>query len=199
MKTLVVPRKITILTIALFTVLCLISLAGNPPVYEQTQFAGKILDEKQIYDGDTLKDVKILLSRGHACTVGEVWPGIFTDANGFYIQTDIRIAGIDTPEKRPSTKHKDGSPRSDESRNNEKKAAEASRQALIDLLRKHDFAFKVVAPQEGKYAGRTVAECKVGGIDVAEYLIEKGHALPYDGGTKTTVNWEVLDKGLMRE
>ena len=198
MKTLVTSRKITVLTVMLFAVLCLISLAGDPPVYQQTQFAGKILNESQIYDGDTIKDVKILLSRGHACTLGEVWPGVFTDLNGFYIQTDIRIAGIDTPEKRPSTKNSDGSPRSDESRNNERKAAEASRKALADLLRKHNFEFKIVAPEEGKYAGRTVAECKVGGIDVAEYLIEKGHALPYDGGTKTTVNWEVLDKGLMR-
>ena len=135
---------------------------------------------------------------GHACTVGEVWPGIFTDENGFYVQTDIRISGIDTPEKRPSTKNKDGSKRSEVSRNNEKKAAAASRQALVDLLRQHNFEFKVLSPEEGKYAGRTVAVCEIGGRDVAEYLIEKGHALPYDGGTKTTVNWDVLDKGLMR-
>ena len=198
MKMLVLPRKITFLILVSFVVFSLISLAGDPPVYQQTQFTAKILDESQIYDGDTIKNVKILLSRGHACTLGEVWPGVFTDANGFYIQTDIRIAGIDTPEKRPLTKNRDGSTRSEVSRNNEKKAANVSRQALIDLLRTHNFQFKVVSPQEGKYAGRTVAECKVGNIDVAQYLIEKGHALPYDGGTKTQVNWEMLDKGLMR-
>ena len=182
-----------------FAFLGLISFAADPPIYQQTQFAGKILDATQIYDGDTIKDVKILVSRGHACTVGEVWPGVFTDANGFYVQTDIRIAGIDTPEKRPSTKNRDGSPRSKKSRDNEKYAAQAARNALIGLLRKHNFEFTITAPQQGKYAGRTVAHCRVGDIDVAAYLIEKGHALPYDGGTKTHVNWEVLDKGRMRE
>ena len=198
MKMLVLNRKRVFLTLMVFAFLCLISLAADIPIYQQTQFTGKIHDASQIYDGDTIKDVRILVSKGHACTLGEVWPGVFTDANGFYVQTDIRIAGIDTPEKRPSTKNRDGSPRTKRSRDNEKFAAQASRNALIGLLRKHNFEFTITAPQQGKYAGRTVAHCTVGGIDVAEYLIEKGHALPYDGGTKTQVNWEVLDKGLMR-
>jgi len=198
MKMLVLTRKRVFLSLIVFAFLCFISLAADIPIYQQTQFAGQILDESQIYDGDTIKDVKILVSKGHACTLGEVWPGVWTDANGFYVQTDIRIAGIDTPEKRPSTKNRDGSPRSKRSRDNEKYAAQASRNALIGLLRRHNFAFKITAPQQGKYAGRTVANCTVGGVDVAAYLIEKGHALPYDGGTKTEVNWEALDKGRMR-
>lgn len=195
---LIPTRKKVFLSLIVFAFLYLIAFAADPPIYQQTQFAGKILDATQIYDGDTIKDVKILVSKGHADTVGEVWPGVFTDAHGVYIQTDIRIAGIDTPEKRPSTKNRDGSPRSKKSRDNEKYAAHAARNALIGLLRKHNFAFTITAPQQGKYAGRTVANCRVGDIDVAAYLIEKGHALPYDGGTKTHVNWEVLDKGLMR-
>lgn len=198
MKMLILNRKRVLASLLVFAFLCLISLAADIPIYQQTQFAGKIHDASQIYDGDTLKDVRILVSKGHACTVGEVWPGVFATENGFYIETDIRIAGIDTPEKRPSTKNRDGSPRTKKSRDNEKYAAQASRNALIGLLRRHNFEFKITAPQQGKYAGRTVAHCRVGDIDVSEYLIEKGHALPYDGGTKTHVNWEVLDKGLMR-
>ncbi len=38
----------------------------------------------------------------------------------------------------------------------------------------------------------------VDGVDVTEYLIERGHALPYDGGRKAELDWEELNKGLMR-
>lgn len=43
-------------------------------------------------------------------------------------------------------------------------------------------------PKLGKYAGRIVADVNVGGVDVAKYLIGKGYAKPYDGGTKP--KWE---------
>ena len=198
MKMLILNRKRVLASLLVFAFLCLISLAADIPIYQQTQFAGKIHDASQIYDGDTLKDVKILVSRGHACTVGEVWPGVFATENGFYIETDIRIAGIDTPEKRPSTKTGTVPHARKRVEITKSTPAQASRNALIGLLRRHNFEFKITAPQQGKYAGRTVAHCRVGDIDVSEYLIEKGHALPYDGGTKTHVNWEVLDKGLMR-
>ena len=63
MKMLILNRKRVLASLLVFAFLCLISLAADIPIYQQTQFAGKIHDASQIYDGDTLKDVKILVSR----------------------------------------------------------------------------------------------------------------------------------------
>ena len=147
--------------------------------------------DKQIYDGDTLKDVRVLVHRHDFIPeeYGNPWPGVYITERGIEIETDIRIAGIDTPEKRVSTKHADGSLRSEGSREREKTAALASRQALIDLLKTNDNRFSISDPQQGKYAGRTVADVAVKETDVAMYLIEKGHAKPYNGGTKLQWNW----------
>jgi len=144
----------------------------------------------QTYDGDTINDVNILVldhSFGME-DVGQLWPGVFSTPDGIEIVTDIRIGGIDTPEKRTSTKNPDGSKRSEASRQREKTAAAAARQALIDMLK----GAKVISlsnPIHGKYAGRTVADLAVDDTDVATKLIEAGHAKPYDGGTKTQWNW----------
>ena len=147
--------------------------------------------ETQIYDGDTLKDVRVLVHRHDFIpeAYGTPWPGVYITERGIEIETDIRIAGIDTPEKRTSTKNKDGTPRSEESRQREKAAAAASRQALIDLLKTNDNRFSISDPQHGKYAGRTVANVAIREIDVATTLIRLGHAKPYFGGTKPQWNW----------
>lgn len=147
--------------------------------------------EKQVYDGDTLKDVRVLIHTYDFIPedYGHPWPGVHITDRGVEIETDIRIAGIDTPEKRTSTKNADGSPRSEASRQREKAAAAASRQALIDMLKANNNRFSISAPIHGKYAGRTVADMAVNEMDVATYLIEKGHAQPYDGGTKPQWNW----------
>lgn len=145
----------------------------------------------QVYDGDTIKDVRVKVLH-HAFASDETglkWPGVIIDADGVYIVTDIRIAGIDTPEKRTSTKNADGSPRSEASRNKEKAAAVAARQALIDIIKNNNNKISLTDPQHGKYAGRTVADVAVGEMDVASLLIQHGHAKPYDGGTKPEWNW----------
>ena len=147
--------------------------------------------DKQVYDGDTIKDVRVVLIEHdfEEWRYGEYWPGVHITEKGIEIQTDIRIAGIDTPEKRTSTKNADGTLRSEASRQREKAAALASRQALIDLLKSNDNRFSLSDPIHGKYAGRTVADLAVGEMDVAIYLIERGHAKPYDGGTKPDWGW----------
>ncbi len=147
--------------------------------------------EKQVYDGDTLKDVRVLIHRYDFIpeAYGNPWPGVFITKRGIEIETDIRIAGIDTPEKRASTKNADGSLRSEASRAKEKAAALASRQALIDLLKANGNRFSLSDPILGKYAGRTVADVAVNEIDVATTLIRLGHAKPYFGGTKPEWNW----------
>ena len=154
-------------------------------------YTSRITSVDQVYDGDTLKDVLIkVFDFGSEHEVyGEVWTGVFVEKDGVYVKTDIRVNGIDTPEKRVSTKNPDGTKRSEASRERERKAAYASRQALVDLLEKNDLKILLSNPIHGKYAGRTVADVSVGGIDVAAFLIEHGHAKPYDGGKKPDWGW----------
>lgn len=173
--------------------LCVLSLVfgiliGTPADIGKI-YHSQISSEKQVYDGDTLKDVSVKVFDFENDTYGQVWAGVFVQEDGVYVKTDIRINGIDTPEKRVSTKNPDGSPRSESSRQREREAAAASRQALVDLLVFNDYKITLTHPIHGKYAGRTVADVKVGVIDVAEYLIANGHAKPYEGGTKPEWGW----------
>lgn len=161
------------------------------PLFIDTYNCVLVDTDKQVYDGDTIKDVRVVLVEHdfEKWQYGEYWPGVHITEKGVEIQTDIRIAGIDTPEKRTSTKNADGSLRSEASRQREKAAAAASRQALIDLLKANDNKFSLSDPIHGKYAGRTVADLAVGEMDVATLLIQQGHAKPYDGGTKPDWGW----------
>ena len=173
---------------------CLSLLIGFTCIFaasfaEQKIYHSRIDSEEQVYDGDTLKDVSIKVFDASSVDYGEVWAGVFVEADGVYVKTDIRINGIDTPEKRVSTTNPDGSERSVMSRERERKAAYAARQALINILEKNSYQIAVSNPVHGKYAGRTVANVSVGGIDVATFLIQGGHAKPYDGGTKLDWGW----------
>lgn len=167
-------------------------------------YPSKLTSEKQVYDGDTLKDVRIqILDMGSGLKIPrtrrELWPGVFlTPQATIEIETDVRLSGIDTPEKRPWKKKRDGTLRSAKSRSNEKYAAAQSRLALLKLLRANELEFTVSAPKIGKYAGRIVAGVDIGGVDAAQFLIENGNALPYNGGRKVELDWENLSDGVMR-
>ena len=153
--------------------------------------------EKQVYDGDTLKDVRVLLLEKdfEKMNYGEYWPGVHITARGIEIETDIRINGIDTPEKRVSTKNADGTKRSEASRTRERNASYAARDALIKLLENNNGRFTIANPEHGKYAGRTVASVHVGDKNVALWLIGLGHAIYYDGGKKVPFDvWYQRDK-----
>lgn len=176
------------LTIAFVIVVLFGLCVGVPYSQEVWQYNASIDTNDQIYDGDTLKDVVIRVS--DYTQQGEVWPGVFVQEDGVYVQTDIRIYGIDTPEKRPSTKNKDGTLRTQVSRDAEKAASLKARQALIDLIESHYHTFSIEEPAHGKYAGRIVAKVRVGEIDVATYLIDKGLAKAYKGGTKPQWSWK---------
>jgi len=179
-------RKATLISVLAFV---LSIVLYNFLYSENRTYNCQIVSEKQVYDGDTLKDVSVKVFDFSDNQYGEVWAGVFVKPDGVYVQTDIRINGIDTPEKRVSTKNPDGSPRSVKSRERERRAASASRQALVDLLEANDYQITLSNPIHGKYAGRTVADCTIGGVNVAEYLIEMGHAKPYRGQTKPDWNW----------
>ena len=122
--------------------------------------------QKQVYDGDTIKDVRIQVE-------------IPSLEVGFWLSRDIRINGIDTPEKRPRRKG-----RTIESLNAEKAAARHARLFLIDLLKANDFQFEIGDIGYGKYAGRVLADVFINGVSVAESMIAAGHAIAYSGGSK---------------
>ena len=135
----------------------------------------KIASQAQVYDGDTIKDVRIEID-------------IPSLEVGFYLVRDIRINGIDTPEKRPKR-----AGRTLESITREKAAAREARLFLIDLLKQNDFEFEIGDVGYGKYAGRVLADVYVAGTEVSDLLIKAGHARPYHGGGK--VDFDVWYKG----
>ncbi len=163
---------------------------SSAPIYY-----GTIDSIDNVYDGDTIRDVAILIYPFHSPIAGMseaqliLWPGIERRADGIYSITNIRIAGIDTPEKRPIR-----GDRTEASIQREKERAEAATDFLKQLLLDNSeddgtLGFVIRNPEPDKYAGRTVADviCFKDGvsIDVAEALLEAGHAVVYDGGTKT--------------
>lgn len=163
---------------------------SSTPIYY-----GTIDSIDDVYDGDTIRDVAVLIYPFYSPTLGmseaqlTLWPGIERRVDGIYSITDIRIAGIDTPEKRPIR-----SDRSEASIQREKERAEAAKDFLKQLLldnSKDDgtLGFVIQNPELDKYAGRIVADviCFKEGVstDVAEALIKAGHAVVYDGSAKT--------------
>ena len=163
---------------------------SSAPIYY-----GTIDSIDNVYDGDTIRDVAILIYPFYSPTLGineaqlTLWPGIERRADGIYSITDIRIAGIDTPEKRPIR-----GGRTEASIEREEARAEAATDFLKQLLLDNSKAdgtlgFVIQNPGPDKYAGRIVADviCFKEGVstDVAEALLGAGHAVVYDGGTKT--------------
>jgi len=146
-------------------------------------------EDSYVYDGDTIQDVAVRLKTFKDAEFSSevLWPGILLKDDALYTIVDIRINGIDTPEKRPQ---KAG--RTVESLVREKAAAELAKEALIDLL---GDSFILRNPKFGKYAGRIVADVYIGSeevgtlLSVAEMMIKLGHAKPYDGGEKPKWEW----------
>ena len=154
--------------------------------YPQTvknEFRAEFGDHSDVYDGDTWTDIYISVKTlEHDHYLPEVlWPGILLIDDTLYVVTDIRLKGIDTPEKRPT---KAG--RTPESLAREKAAAQLAKNAVEELLEENDWEFVVTEPELGKYAGRTVANILIGKerINLTEYLINKGLGYEYGGGKK---------------
>ena len=163
---------------------------GSAPLYY-----GTIETVERVYDGDTIRDVAIQIYplRSQSARTPEtslmLWPGIERRVDGIYSITNIRIAGIDTPEKYPTR-----AGRTEVSLQREKQRAAAATDFLKQLLLENSsvdggIAFVIRNPQPDKYAGRVVADifCVNGdvSINVAEALLTAGHAVVYTGGTKT--------------
>ena len=175
---------------------------SSDPIYY-----GTIDSVDNVYDGDTIRDVAIQIYPFDSPLLAmseeplTLWPGIESRTGGIYSITDIRIAGIDTPERRPIR-----AGRTEASLQREKERAEAATDFLKQLILENSeddgtLGFLIQNPEPDKYAGRTVADviCIKNGapVDVAEVLLEKGHAVVYTGGTKT-YDWGagIREKGI---
>ena len=109
------------------------------------------VDVVRVYDGDTI-------------TVdAHPWPGLT-------IRTNVRIGGIDTPERIG------GCPES-------RALALLARDLLIEQLDQAG-SVTIVDPLHGQYAGRVVAQVLADGQPVSEALLAAGLARPYDGGAR---------------
>jgi endonuclease YncB( thermonuclease family) len=113
-----------------------------------------------VYDGDTVKlilDLGFNLPYGHESKRTSKWPA-------------VRITGIDTPELR---------------KRRQKEAGYAVKKVVQRVLAQHDRLI-VQSISLDKYAGRFIGDILMGAeeISLSEWLIEKGVARRYDGGTK---------------
>lgn len=85
------------------------------------------------------------------------------------VTTSVRVLGIDTPEIRGKC-------------DAEKALAIAAREALVRLLAGGSVILRDLS--EDKYGGRIDARVIAAGVDVAQRMVELGHARPYDGGKR---------------
>lgn len=150
--------------------------------------------DSQVYDGDTLTDVLIRIgdAPAEAGAAERLWLSALAIDGGLYIEANVRISGIDAAEMRPSRTNSAGDVRSEAERQAEKAAAVRARDALAELLRQHHYEMTLENIEPDKYGGRIIADALIGGVDAAQYLIQKRLAVPYDGGTKQDVDWSRL-------
>jgi len=190
-----IPRKITLILLLLLLLIRCDTSNVLIPDSGVLIYYGTIESVDNVYDGDTIRDVAVRIHPFRSLLSGmdeeqvSIWPGIERRTDGIYIITDIRIAGIDTPEKRPTR-----AGRTEASLQREKDRAAAATDFLKQLLLENSkddgtLGFVIQNPQSDKYAGRTVADVicvkRNVSVDVAGALLEAGHAVAYDGGTKT--------------
>lgn len=144
-----------------------------------------------IHDGDTIENVLIAIPHvkvlaGYAHT--EIFPpNLFADEDGHvYLKVDIRLAGIDAPEVHPHRRAPDGKPRLPGDIAYERQLAQKARQFVVDTLTAHHLQFTLKNIAYGKFASRLLAEVWAGETNLSTALLEKGLAVPYEGGKKTT-------------
>jgi endonuclease YncB( thermonuclease family) len=116
----------------------------------------------EVYDGDT---VKTRLTLPNPLDV-----------------VSVRIYGIDTPEK-PADSYPESGKLGRASCVKEAELGLKAKNAVEELVQKNPIMI-VTNFKYGKYGGRIIGDAAISGIDVAQYLIERELAVPYDGGPK---------------
>lgn len=95
----------------------------------------------------------------------DIWPGQ-------WIKAKLRLNGIDTPEKRTRVLC-------------EKAMAIVAKNELESfLLNKKLYITDIF---HGKYAGRIIGDLYADGLNVSEYMLSTGYAIPYSGGKRSHV------------
>lgn len=151
---------------------------------------------EDIYDGDTIENVSVLiypldqLTKSKVKDDHQLWPNVLLTKQGIVAKFNLRLAGIDTPEMHPHDKYEDGTERTPQSIATEKKLAKAAKQALIDFLAKYNNEIYIADPDDGKYAGRIVCRTFVKDDNgklrsVSNYMLVNNYARPYWGGRKS--------------
>lgn len=105
---------------------------------------------------------------------------------GIIYRTQLRLDGIDTPEKfRSSCK----------SQLRKKKEREMGRAATNHVrgLLPVGQGVRVILEKHGKYGGRMIGSLSFDGVDLGEYLLTNNYAIPYDGGKKSN-HWCRVDR-----
>lgn len=135
----------------LFFVILLIALSC-PAQAKETLNGPIIADVIRVIDGDTF-DVR-----------AKIWIGQ-------YIETRVRLNGIDTPELRGKC-------------DSEKQKAEKAKAILESLILNKSVYLDDI--HGGKYAGRVIANARTDkGIDLSSQIIRQGYARKYDGGMRS--------------
>jgi len=127
-----------------------------------------ILPVVAIYDGDTIKSSLTLPPPLNAISV--------------------RIQHIDTPGK-PAKSFAITGKLGRAKCINEAKLALFATEYLESLQNKYGGAMTVKNFKYGYYAGRIVGDVYIGGINVAQQMIELGYAVKYDGKSARSHNW----------
>ena len=153
---------------------------------DKTVFRCVLTSDSYVYDGDTLEHIHVHLGTFDGVSDAVLWPGIFLKDGELYTVTNIRVAGVDAPERHP-----EHAGRTEASLEAERALSLVARQLVLDLLHAHDGVFTIANPIFGKYAGRTVAEVYFGDgndgndrVNLADVLIEKGLGYAYSGESK---------------
>lgn len=134
----------------ILTIFCIIMLTS--PVFAGNKLDGPLkANVIRIIDGDTF-DVR-----------AQIWVGQF-------IETRVRLHGIDTPELKGKCAH-------------ETQQAANALKALSQLIDQKQIILTNI--KNGKYAGRVLASANtLDGISLTEHMINKGHARAYNGGKR---------------
>ena len=163
----------------------------HQPIHER--YNARIENINHVYDGDTLEHVMFRLPGLQPipnAELGEIYPDIFVQEDGPYVHINVRLAGIDCPERHPRHAYPDGNLRPTFEIEREQELGLRARDALRTLILQNGLQFEIRNPQIGKYAGRIVAEVwlheEMTGdyLNASEYLIDQGLAYPYQGGKK---------------
>lgn len=101
-----------------------------------------------------------------------VWPDT-------YVQVDVRIRGIDAPEIRNGKRNGKTIPQCEISRGNG-----ATSYASDIISQAESIILFNVDPSATKYAGRISGDFLIGGDKFSDLMIQAGHAIKYEGGTR---------------